>query len=76
MSTIGFDVWGVVASALGTVALAPVIWSWFQPRLPTSMIGGVVEIHKETQELFATALRDGLITDPGEIRHFEKSLVE
>ncbi|KAJ3004051.1 hypothetical protein NUW54_g4990 [Trametes sanguinea] len=76
MSSIGFDVWGVVASALGTIALAPVIWSWIQPRLPTSMISSVVEIHKESQELLATALRDGLFTDPNEIHHFQENLLD
>ncbi|KAI9069046.1 hypothetical protein FKP32DRAFT_1754062 [Trametes sanguinea] len=76
MSNIGFDIWGVVASALGTIALAPVIWSWIQPRLPTSMISSVVEIHKESQELFATALRDGLFTDPDEVYHFQENLLD
>ncbi|KAJ2965628.1 hypothetical protein NUW54_g14056 [Trametes sanguinea] len=75
-SDLGFNIWGVISSVLGTIALTPVFIGWLKPRLPTSLITGVVEIYKETQDIFITALRDGLITDADELHHFKDNLLE
>ncbi|OSD00977.1 hypothetical protein PYCCODRAFT_560466 [Trametes coccinea BRFM310] len=76
VSDLAFNIWGVVSSVLGTIALTPVFLGWLKPRLPTSMIADVLDIYKETQDLFATALRDGLITNPDEMNHFKANLLD
>ncbi|KAL7284785.1 hypothetical protein ACG7TL_002092 [Trametes sanguinea] len=65
MSDLGFNVWGALASAAGILfALYPAFKAWVRPRLPTSLLPEILAMYKETQELFATALQDGLIDDP------------
>ncbi|KAI0676120.1 hypothetical protein C8Q78DRAFT_369808 [Trametes maxima] len=70
MSDLGYNIWGVVASAIGTVALLPVLVTWFNARLPSARIAPVVELLKEVEELFFAALREKLLKDKDELRQF------
>ncbi|CDO77757.1 hypothetical protein BN946_scf184993.g20 [Trametes cinnabarina] len=76
MSDLGFNVWGAVASVIGTIALIPVLLPFIKSRLPSAMITGLIDVHKETQELFDTAIRDGLITDSNDLYLFKVHLTD
>ncbi|KAI9069040.1 hypothetical protein FKP32DRAFT_92810 [Trametes sanguinea] len=76
MSDLGFNVWGAIGSAVGILALIPVFLTWLQPRLPRSMLPNITETHKEAKELFATALSQGLITDPADLYEFHVNILD
>ncbi|OJT07914.1 hypothetical protein TRAPUB_1193 [Trametes pubescens] len=75
MSDLAFNVWGVVASVIGTIlALIPLFSLWVRPRLPSATIPDLCAVLKETKALFSAALDDGLITDEHEIRQIRLSM--
>ncbi len=75
MSDLPWNIWGAVAGVIGTIlALIPLFRMWVRPRLPSSTLPGVRALLKETQKLYATALRDGVIEDEREIREINVSL--
>ncbi|KAI8968723.1 hypothetical protein BD414DRAFT_582068 [Trametes punicea] len=76
MSDLGYNVWGVIASVIGILALVPAFLAWLQTRLPTTIMPGLIEVHRETQELFSSALREGLIIDPNDLNLYSINLVE
>ncbi|OSD00969.1 hypothetical protein PYCCODRAFT_1468931 [Trametes coccinea BRFM310] len=76
MSDLGFNVWGALASAAGVLfALYPAFRAWVRPRLPTSLLPEILAMYKETQELYATALQNGLIDDRDELYLCNRDMV-
>ncbi|KAH9888333.1 hypothetical protein C8Q73DRAFT_794109 [Cubamyces lactineus] len=73
MSDLGYNVWGTIAGAIGTLTLIPIFLTWLQTRLPSTIMPYLLAEHKETQVLFTEAIRDGLITDE-EILQFNLNL--
>ncbi|KAL7284781.1 hypothetical protein ACG7TL_002088 [Trametes sanguinea] len=76
MSELGFNVWGAIGSAVGILTLIPLFLAWLQPRLPRSMLPSIMETHKEVKELLATALSQGLITDPVDLHQLHINMIE
>ncbi|KAI0363593.1 hypothetical protein BV20DRAFT_1126194 [Pilatotrama ljubarskyi] len=74
MSDLGWNVWGAVASVLGTLALLPLLATWFLSRLPSAKLPALLRLLRETQDLFSAALREGLITDESELHQFNVNL--
>ena len=74
MSDLGFNVWGAIAAVVGTVALVPVLISWFNTRLPRALLPLLASMLQETQESFITGLREGLLTDDTELYHFHNRI--
>ncbi|KAI0669477.1 hypothetical protein C8Q78DRAFT_1154828 [Trametes maxima] len=70
MSDLGYNVWGVIAGVIGTVALIPVFIAWFNTRLPSARITPLVELLREVEELFSAALREGLFTSQEDLHQF------
>lgn len=70
----GINVWGVVAGALGTGALVPVLYSWFKSRLPSSKLPALLELLQSTQDLFNEGIRDGLLPNENDIYQCRLSL--
>ncbi|KAI9069044.1 hypothetical protein FKP32DRAFT_1587197 [Trametes sanguinea] len=77
MSDFGFNVYGAVASAIGIIfAIYPAFRAWVRPRLPTSLLPEILVMHKETQEMFATALQKGFLPqNPWELFLFNRNMV-
>lgn len=73
MSDLAWNVWDTVAAALGI--LIPIGAAWFIASLPTSRLPSLLSLMKETQELFAVALREGLITDEKEFFELKVNIV-
>lgn len=71
MSDLGFNIWGVVAGVIGTVALVPVFLAWLRTRVPTKRFPALRDLLKETQDLFKTVVQEGLITDEDELREID-----
>lgn len=75
MSDLAFNIWGVIASVIGTIlALLPLFTLWVRPRLPSATILDLCAVLKETKALFSAALDEGLITDEHEIRQIRLSM--
>ncbi|KAI0669511.1 hypothetical protein C8Q78DRAFT_181482 [Trametes maxima] len=74
MSEIGFNVWGVVASVIGTVALIPPLAMWIIHCLPTAKLRVVDKLLKETEREFHAALADGLIRREVDLHRFHNWL--
>ncbi|KAJ8482810.1 hypothetical protein ONZ51_g5119 [Trametes cubensis] len=74
MSDLAFNVWGAITGVLGTIALIPVFLAWLQTRLPSTRLPQLLALLKETRELFAAAVRDGLFTDEKELHQFNINL--
>ncbi|CDO77755.1 hypothetical protein BN946_scf184993.g18 [Trametes cinnabarina] len=76
MSDLGFNVWGAIASGIGTMMLIPALLAMLYTRLPSTLIVTLTEMHKETQELLAIAVREGLITDPSDLYQYNVNLLD
>ncbi|KAI0330368.1 hypothetical protein GY45DRAFT_751133 [Cubamyces sp. BRFM 1775] len=70
MSDLAFNVWGAITGILGTIALIPVFLAWLQTRLPTTKLPHMIDSFRDTEELFLTAVRDGLFTNEDELQRF------
>ncbi|KAI0365106.1 hypothetical protein BV20DRAFT_1056736 [Pilatotrama ljubarskyi] len=66
MSDLAWNVWGAVAGVIGIIMVVPVLFTWFLSRMPSAKLPPLLELMKETQDLFAVALREGCITDGDE----------
>ncbi|KAI0365103.1 hypothetical protein BV20DRAFT_1125212 [Pilatotrama ljubarskyi] len=74
MSDLGWNVWGAIASVLGTLGLLPLLLAWFLSRLPSARLPALLDLMKETQDLFSAALREGLITDESDLHQFNVNI--
>ncbi|KAI8970997.1 hypothetical protein BD414DRAFT_540586 [Trametes punicea] len=74
MSELGYNVWGAVAGAIGTVALIPTLIYWFLCHLPTAKLRVVEQALKEAEAHFDEVLKGGLIHDEDELHQFHSWL--
>ncbi|KAI0325867.1 hypothetical protein GY45DRAFT_1438087 [Cubamyces sp. BRFM 1775] len=59
MSDLGYNLWGAVAGAVGTIAvLPPLIW-WFLGRMPTARFHKVETSYRETESLHKSEIENG-----------------
>ncbi|KAI0669513.1 hypothetical protein C8Q78DRAFT_1040330 [Trametes maxima] len=75
MSDLGYNVWGVVAGVIGTVALVPVIIAWFRTRLPSAKLPRLMSLMREAQQVFLDSINQGLLTKESDLYHFHLNIL-
>ncbi|KAI0365095.1 hypothetical protein BV20DRAFT_982800 [Pilatotrama ljubarskyi] len=73
MSDFGYNLWGVIAGALGTLGLIPALAFYFLGRFPTGKLATSEDLLKETEKMFQEAVRDGLIYREDDLQRFHAS---
>ncbi|KAI0629618.1 hypothetical protein C8Q77DRAFT_1141420 [Trametes polyzona] len=61
MSDLGFNIWGVVASVLGTIALVPIIWAAIKSEMPTQNMLQLEADMKITDDMLKEGVNEGLL---------------
>lgn len=67
MSDLGYNVWGVVASVLGTLGLIPVLYDLMKRRMPTERLRRLEADLKTTEDMLNNGVEEGLL-DPEKFR--------
>ncbi|KAI0365100.1 hypothetical protein BV20DRAFT_973677 [Pilatotrama ljubarskyi] len=70
MSDTGYNIWGVVAGAIGTLGLLPLLFAWLPSQMPSAKLRVLLEIMGETDALFRKALEDGILTSEDDLHKF------
>ncbi|KAI0365093.1 hypothetical protein BV20DRAFT_783681 [Pilatotrama ljubarskyi] len=67
MSQVGYNIWGVVAGAIGTFTILPTIALWILGSRPTSKLKVLEALLDETEKMFQQSIEEGLIHDEDEL---------
>ncbi|KAI0669518.1 hypothetical protein C8Q78DRAFT_1040358 [Trametes maxima] len=70
MSDLGYNVWGVVAGIIGTVAVIPALAFWLLGPLPTAKLTILEALLEDTTKMFREAIEEGLIYREDDLRRF------
>ncbi|KAI0774950.1 hypothetical protein BD413DRAFT_309280 [Trametes elegans] len=75
MSEKAYNIWGVVAGVIGTIAvLIPVAIACCCVRRPSTLYPPLAALLKETRGLLDTAYREGLTEDEAELRRLQLNI--
>ncbi|KAI8971015.1 hypothetical protein BD414DRAFT_581575 [Trametes punicea] len=74
MSDLGFNVWGAVAGAIGTIALFPVLTCWIYCQLPTAKMRILDQLLSETESVFDSAIKNGVLHGGNGLHRFSVQL--
>lgn len=72
MSDLGFNIWGVITSTLGLLALLP--FAWLYTQLPSRQLRSLERLVHETETMFRKGLEDGLHTHEEDLYRFHTSI--
>ncbi|OBZ69508.1 hypothetical protein A0H81_10168 [Grifola frondosa] len=61
--SLGFDIWGAIAGAIGTLSLFPMIYNLIKSQLPSERFKTLQETMVETVSLFRSVNEEGLLKD-------------
>ncbi|KAI0691781.1 hypothetical protein C8T65DRAFT_670344 [Cerioporus squamosus] len=65
------SLYGIIASAIGIVAVVPLIWSCIRNQLPTAKLRELDETLTETESLLRSVVEEGLLDPARDVPHFQ-----
>ncbi|KAH9888321.1 hypothetical protein C8Q73DRAFT_794098 [Cubamyces lactineus] len=66
MSDLGYNLWGAIAGAIGTIAVLPPLLWWFLGRMPTAKFHKVETLYRETESLHKSEVENGVFSPDDE----------